>query len=464
MLNKNVIPELIKVLGAARVKTDQETLISYSYDGTFQESLPEVVVKPTTVEQVSQIMKIATKYRAIVIPRGAGTGLSGGVVPLKGGIVMEMTAFNRILEINTVNKYAVVEPGVTTNELALEVEKLGLFYPPDPASGKTSTLGGNVAECAGGPRGVKYGVTKDYVLELEVVMPDGEILTLGNRIDGETGWFDLPLLLTGSEGTLGVITKIVLRLIDKPVTKQTALAKYNSLVDAGNTVSTIIKNGIIPTTIEIMDQTAIKAVENFLQIGLDTEKEAFLIIEVDGLEVEVEKQLKQVQDLCFACGAVEVEVATTPEKIAQLWKARKSISGACGKINPTKIGEDATVPRSKIPEMIVNLRKIAEKYDLKMIIFGHAGDGNLHPNILTDKRKTEEMARVEKAINELFEVAVSLGGTLSGEHGVGYMKAPFLEMEIGPLGIEVSRKLKEVFDPLQILNPDKIFSCVAKEG
>jgi glycolate oxidase len=266
------------------------------------------------------------------------------------------------------------------------------------------------------------------------------------------------MLFTGSEGTLGIITKIIFRLIDKPEQKQTLLAKYDQVVDAGNTVSSIIKNGVIPTTIEIMDRTTIQVVENFLKIGLDTEKEAFLLLEVDGSKYEVVNQLKQVKDICAACGAVEVEAASTKEESDRLWKARRSISGACGKINPTKIGEDATVPRSKIPEMIVRLREIAEKNNLKMVIFGHAGDGNLHPNILTDKRNLEEMERVEKVIGELFEAALSFGGTLSGEHGIGYMKAPFLKMEIGETGYQTLKKIKEVFDSRNILNPGKMFT------
>jgi glycolate oxidase len=457
MLDPQIIRELKGLLGRGRVKTDMESLIAYSYDGTFQERLPDVVVKAFDVSEVSKIMKIAGAYGVPVVPRGAGTGLSGGVVPLKGGIVLEMTAFNRIIEINTRNKYAVVEPGVCTNDFAEAVEKAGLFYPPDPASSKSSTLGGNVAECAGGPRGVKYGVTKDYVMGLELVLPDGEILNVGNQVDGETGWFDLPLLFTGSEGTLGIITKIIFRLMDKPEQKQTLLAKYDQVVDAGKTVSSIIKNGVIPTTMEIMDRTTIQAVENFLKIGLDTKKDAFLLLEVDGSKYEVTKQLEQVKQICLECGAVEVETASTKEESDRLWKARRSISGACGKINPTKIGEDATVPRSKIPEMIVRLREIADKYQLKMVIFGHAGDGNLHPNILTDKRNSEAMERVEQAVGELLNAALSLGGTLSGEHGIGYMKAPFLKMELGEIGYQTLKKVKEVFDPKGVLNPGKIF-------
>lgn len=452
-----VLEQLRKVVGEAYVSTAAEKLMVYSFDSTFQNHKPEVVVKPHTVEEVAAVVKLAAAHKIPLTVRGAGTSLSGGPVALQGGILLEMTAFRRILELNAEEQYAVVEPGVITNTLIAEAGKFGLFYPPDPSSSGMSTLGGNVAECAGGGRGVKYGVTRDYVLALELVLQDGEIVTVGNVVDGLTGWLDLPMLFTGSEGTLAIITKIAVRLLPKPQTIQTALVQYDKLDAAARTVSAIIGAGIVPTTIEIMDQMTIRAVENFLQIGLDTSKEAFLLLEVDGAAWEVAQQLEQVIAICKENGAVQIEVAHTAQERAALWKARKSISGACGKINPTKIGEDIAVPPAAIPAMIKAVKEIAQKYDLNMVVFGHAGDGNLHPNIMTDKRNREEMARVDQAIDELFARALALGGTLSGEHGIGFMKAPYVLQELGPDGYLAHKRIKDALDPAGIFNPGKIF-------
>lgn len=401
-MTEAVLEQLRAAVGKEYVSNAVEKLMVYSFDSTFQNHKPEVVVKPHTTEEVAAVVKIAAAHQIPLTVRGAGTSLSGGPVALQGGILLEMTAFRRILELNAEEQYAVVEPGVITNDLIAEAGKYGLFYPPDPSSSGMSTLGGNVAECAGGGRGVKYGVTRDYVLALELVLPDGDVITVGNAVDGLTGWLDLPMLFTGSEGTLGIITKITVRLQPKPQTIKTALAQYDKLDAAAHTVSAIISAGVVPTTIEIMDQMTIRAVENFLQIGLDTSKAAFLLLEVDGEAWEVEQQLEQVIAICKENEAVQIEVAHTAQERAALWKARKSISGACGKINPTKIGEDIAVPPAAIPAMIKAVKEIAQKYNLNMVVFGHAGDGNLHPNIMTDKRNTEEMARVNQAIDELF--------------------------------------------------------------
>lgn len=452
-----ILEQLQKVVGKEFVSTAKEKLMVYSFDSTFQEHEPEVLVKPHTAAEVAAVVKIAAAQQIPLTVRGAGTCLSGGPVALEGGILLEMTAFKRILELNVQERYAVVEPGVVTNELIAAAAKQGLFYPPDPSSSGMSTLGGNVSECAGGGRGVKYGVTRDYVLELELVLPDGEIITVGNKVDGICGWLDLPMLFTGSEGTLAIITKITVRLLPKPAAIKTALAQYDQLDAAARTVSDIIRAGIVPTTIEIMDQMTICAVENFLQIGLDTSKEAFLLLEVDGAQWAVQDQLEQVITICQENGAVEIQVAHNEEERTALWKARKSISGACGKMNPTKIGEDIAVPPGAIPQMIQAVKEIAKKYDLKMVVFGHAGDGNLHPNIMTDKRNTAEMERVEQAIAELFANALALGGTLSGEHGIGFMKAPYVLQELGRDGYLAQWYIKSALDPVGFLNPGKIF-------
>lgn len=452
-----VLAELRAAVGDKHVHTAVEKRMVYSFDSTFQNHLPDVVVKPHTVEEAAAVVKTAGRYNIPLTVRGAGTCLSGGPVATEGGILMEMTAFKRILEVNAEEQYAVVEPGVVTNDLIAAAAKKGLFYPPDPSSSGMSTLGGNVAECAGGGRGVKYGVTRDYVLELEVILPDGEIITVGNKVDGLTGWLDLPMLFTGSEGTLGILTRMTVRLMPKPEAIQTALAQYDDLNAAARTVSAIISAGIVPTTIEIMDQMTIRAVENFLQIGLDTTKEAFVLLEVDGDAWEVPQQMEQVIAICKENGAVEIQMAHNETERAALWKARKSISGACGKINPTKIGEDIAVPPGNIPKMIQAVKEIAEKYKLNMVVFGHAGDGNLHPNIMTDKRNLEEMERVNKAIDELFARALELGGTLSGEHGIGFMKAPYLLQELGRDGYLAQKAVKDSLDPAGFLNPGKIF-------
>lgn len=456
-LTEEVLDGLRAAVGAKHVHTAVEKLMVYSFDSTFQNHMPDVVVKPHTAEEAAAVVKLAAKHQIPLTVRGAGTCLSGGPVALDGGILLEMTAFKRIIEINAEERYAVVEPGVVTNELIAAAAKKGLFYPPDPSSSGMSTLGGNVAECAGGGRGVKYGVTRDYVLELELILPDGEIITVGNKIDGLTGWLDLPMLFTGSEGTLAIITRITVRLLPKPEAIKTALAQYDELDAAARTVSAIISAGVVPTTIEIMDQMTIRAVENFLQIGLDTTKAAFVLLEVDGDSWEVEQQLEQVIRICKENGAVEIQVAHNETERAALWKARKSISGACGKINPTKIGEDIAVPPGNIPNMIQAVKEIAETYKLNMVVFGHAGDGNLHPNIMTDKRNAEEMERVSKAIDELFARALELGGTLSGEHGIGFMKAPYLLQELGRDGYLAQKAVKDSLDPAGFLNPGKIF-------
>ncbi len=458
-MEQQIITELKSLLGPQYVMDQLEDRICYSFDATFRDFPPDVVVKPGSVEEIAAIIKLAGQYDIPVTARGAATGLSGGSVPVKGGISLVLTRLNRIIEIDTANRMAVVEAGVITEDFINAVNQAGLFYPPDPASAKTSTIGGNIAECAGGPRGVKYGITRDYVLGLEVVLPDGTIIEAGNRIDSEMAGPDWGMLLVGSEGTLGIVTKAYLRLVDKPQAKQTLLAIFNSLDDAACTVSGMIAAGTIPTTLEIMDNQTICAVEDYLQAGLPVKAEAILLIEVDGSEVSIIKQTEHVMKVCRQWGATEIQVASTPADSDKLWRARKAISPACGKINPTKISEDATVPRSQIPAMVRRLREIAQKYDLKMVIFGHAGDGNLHPNILSNKHNHQEMERVEQAVEELFKAALELGGTLSGEHGIGYMKAPFLKWETGETGFAAGQKLKAAVDPQGVLNPGKLFTA-----
>ncbi|MGB4504705.1 MAG: FAD-linked oxidase C-terminal domain-containing protein [Syntrophaceticus sp.] len=457
MLSNTVIKEIKKIVGSENVLTTKEELLCYAYDSTPKAYAPELVVRPCSTVQIQEIVKLANKYRFPLVPRGAGTGLSGGSLPVAGGVVVDLTRMNKILEIDEDNLVAIVEPGVITYKIQEEVEKRGLFYPPDPASLKTSTIGGNVAECAGGPRAFKYGVTRDYVLGLEVVTPTGEVVKTGGKTVKSVTGYDLLRLYTGSEGTLGIITKIYLRLIPKPEAKKTLMVIYDSLDDAAQSVSQIIKRGIIPVTLEMMDDRTIQCVENHRQMGLPLDAEAILIIEVDGPRVLLDNQAQEVAELCRSCGAREIKIAETEEEREGIWAARRAVSAAVVQIKPTKISEDISVPRMAIPKMVRKLKEIASRYNLDLVIFGHAGDGNLHPNILCDQTDREEMERVEKAIGELFKAAVELGGTLSGEHGIGTMKAPYLKVETGEAGFEVMRKIKEALDPNNILNPGKIF-------
>jgi glycolate oxidase len=370
---------------------------------------------------------------------------------------------NRILQIDTENLLAVVEPGVITYHLQQEVEKIGLFYPPDPASLKSSTIGGNVAECAGGPRAVKYGVTKDYVLGLEVVLPTGEIISTGVQTVKSVVGYDLTKLLVGSEGTLGIITKIILRLLPLPKAKRTMLAMFPNIEAAAITVSQIISSRIIPTTLEFMDNATIRCVEDYLHMGLPVEAGALLIIEVDGAPEALTGEIEEIQKICLTNRAIETKVAKDDKEAEELWKARRAVSSAVVKLNPTKINEDVTVPRAKVANLLRQMEAIARKHNLIIVNFGHAGDGNIHVNVLIDRRKPGEEERAQIAVKEIFEAALGMGGTLSGEHGIGITKAPYLAMELGDMGVEVMKRIKQSFDPNNILNPGKIFPDAMKD-
>jgi glycolate oxidase len=393
-----------------------------------------------------------------IVPRGMGSGLAAGSIPLSGGIVVSLTRMNHILEIDTQNAAVRTEAGVVTGDLQAAVEKQGLFYPPDPSSIRHSTIGGNIACNAGGPRCLKYGVTGDYVLGLTVVLADGQVLKTGGKPIKDVTGYDLNGLFTGSEGTLGLITEALLRLIAKPSHVRTALVEFSSLNDASRTVNTILTAGIVPAALELMDQTAIACIEEALHLGLNTDVEASLIIETDGADEQtVLHEIEACAHICRETCARSVKLAQNETERSGLWKARRSISPSLARKAPNKIGEDITVPRSAIPEVIQRLRIISAKYGLPIVIFGHAGDGNLHPNILFDKRQPEQWAKVEQMVAEIFEASLALGGTLSGEHGVGVLKRPYLERALGTLSIDVQRRIKQALDPLNILNPGKIF-------
>ena len=458
MLNKEVIRELQQIVGNEYVLTDREDLFIYSNDATNYNHLPDAVVKPATTAEVAAVVKVAARHKIPLTARGAATCLSGGAVPLKGGLVVETVRMNKIRKIDVANKFAIAEAGVITFELITRVAEYGLLYPPDPSSYKESTIGGNVAECAGGPKGVKYGITRSFVLSLEAVLPDGTVIETGNAVDGEMCGPDWTMLLTGSEGTMALITAITLKLVPIPETKKTMMAIYNDLADAAKTVSKTMASGIIPTTLELMDNLSIVAVEKAVKIGLPVHAGGLLIIEVDGVPSTVEENAQRISEICKECGAIEVKIAQTAAEEENLWTARRSVAKAFGQVAPCKFAEDATVPRSLVPVLIGKFVEIGKKYDLPMMIVGHAGDGNTHPTILFDKRDKDMVARAEKALDELHIVTLEQGGTLSGEHGIGCAKAPYLRAETGEVGYRLGQQIKAAFDPDGIMNPGKMFN------
>ncbi|RTE04381.1 FAD-binding oxidoreductase [Paenibacillus whitsoniae] len=459
MLDTQIIQKLQAIVGPAYFKTDQETLVTHSYDGTpMLQSLPDGVIYPATTAEVSAIMKVLSEYRIPLVSRGSGTNLCGGTVPLQGGIVMVMHRMNQILEIDRQNLTATVQPGLITKQFIEQIEAIGLFYPPDPSSMAISTIGGNIAECSGGLRGLKYGTTKDYVIGLEAVLANGEILRTGGKLMKDVAGYDLTKLLIGSEGTLAVITEATLKLIPPPVYKKTMLAMYKDIQGAASTVSKIIENRIIPATLEIMDNPTIRVVNDFAKLGLPLDMAAILLIEQDGDQEAVERDIARISDICESEGAASVSIASTQEEALKLLTARRSALTALARLRPTTILEDATVPRSRIADMVMAINRIAEKYNVTICTFGHAGDGNLHPTATTDARDHEEIERVEKAFEEIFEAAISFGGTITGEHGVGVVKAPFLEWKVGSAGIQLMKGIKDAFDPHHILNPGKLFA------
>jgi len=456
MLSKTVKDELKAIVGEGRYFDNQEDLLMYSYDAFMVKAMPEVVLLPVSTEEVSRIMKVASREKIPVTPRGAGTNLTGGSVPTRGGMTLAFTKMNRILDIDKENRNAVVQPGVINMEFQKELAKKGLYYPPDPGSMAVTTMGGNVAENAGGPRAVKYGVTKDYLLGLEVVLASGEVLRTGGKTLKNVTGYNLTQLFCGSEGTLGLITEMTLKLIPLPETKRTLQAAYKNMSDAGRTISKVFEIGILPVALEILDKTFINIIEDYTHLGLPREAEGLLLIEVDGPETAVVPQSERLTKLCQEMGAHEVKVAKTVAENDEIWRARRSAYGAEARLRPTAIAEDCTVPVGNLVAMFHEVGKIAEKYKLLIPIVAHAGDGNLHPQILTDIRDKEEMERVMKAIDEISIKAVELGGTLTGEHGIGIAKREILPLELGEAAMEVTRNIKKAFDPLNILNPDKV--------
>ena len=464
MLSPNIVEKLISIVG--KENFDQSTVgrLVYSYDATPQfQSMPDAVIAPRSTQEVSEVLRLLNNNNIPVVPRGSGTNLAGGTCPTEGGIVLLFKHMNQILEIDEDNLTVVVQPGVITLDLINAVEANGLFYPPDPSSMSISTIGGNLNENSGGLRGLKYGVTRDYVLGLEVVLPNGDIVKTGGKLAKDVAGYDLTRLLVGSEGTLGIITEATLKLIPMPETKKTLLALYQDIDAAAKSVSKIISNKIIPATLEFLDQATLEAVEDYAKIGLPTHVKAVLLIEQDGPAEVVERDIERIAEICQEQNAESVQIAADPETAAQLSMARRSALSALARLKPTTILEDATVPRSEIAKMVGEIEKIAKKYNVKICTFGHAGDGNLHPTCPTDIRDTEEMARVEAAFEEIFAAAIELGGTITGEHGVGLVKAPYLEWKIGVEGITIMKAIKHAFDPNNIMNPGKMFAKASRK-
>lgn len=445
------------VPGERAVLTSEEDLIAYGYDAAWFEGRALAVVHPQTVEQVAEIHRVATALRIAITPRAMGSGLSGGAVPSSGAIVLSVSRMNRILEIDEPNRAAVVQAGVITADLQAAVEARGLFYPPDPSSLRQCAIGGNIAENAGGARCLKYGVTGDYVTALQVVLADGTVVRTGGKTVKNVTGYDLRSLFTGSEGTLGTVVEATLRLLHKPKFERTALAGFASIEAAAHCVAAVMASGVMPTAVELLDALTIACVNDLGQ-PVFPQNDAVLIFAVDANDERVVAgDLDAISSIAREHGAAMIQTASTQDESDRLWSARRSVAPALARRRPNKLGEDVCVPVSQIPRMIARVREIAAKYDLLIPVFGHAGDGNLHPNILCDRSDREEIARVRDAAREIFEAAVALGGTLSGEHGIGVLKKQFMELDLGADAIGLMRRIKDAIDPLGIMNPGKIF-------
>ncbi len=453
---QKALNELLTMLGGKKVLSAIEDRICYSYDGTKQKFIPDIVIRPKDTSDISNTLKIASNYEVPVYPRGAGTGLTGGAVPLMGGIVFDLKNMNRIIEICPEDFVATVEPGVVTKHFQDEVSKFDLFYPPDPSSAAFSTIGGNVAECAGGITGLKYGVTRDYVLALEIVLPDGSVINTGRKTLRSVTGYDLTRLFVGSEGTLGIFTRITLKLIPKPEKIDTIAAYFRERDDAVDAADLIIENNILPRTLEFMDQMAISAVRGYGGLSIGEDVKALLLVDIDGTEESIRQELTLIDKACKEKKAFRTKVAETSRERESLWAVRRLISPALYNIAPHKINEDICVPRSKIKEILQEVDRINEHDTIYIANFGHIGDGNIHVNIMYgDDPGQGELA--ENIVNKIMKEVIASGGTISGEHGIGNKKSKFMELEIPAREYAIMKGVKDFFDPKGIMNPGKMF-------
>jgi glycolate oxidase len=447
------------VVGRDHVRTDEGALVTFSTDSTpLERGRPDAVVFPASTEEVAGILRVADELRVPVVPRGSGTNLSGGTIPHRGGIVLVLTRMNTIKEVSDADLVAVCEPGVRTIELAQAAAAKGLLYPPDPGSQTTATIGGNVAECAGGLRALKYGVTRDYVLGVQAVLPTGEIIRSGGRLVKDVAGYDLRRLLCGSEGTLAVMTELTLRLVPAPEASGYGMAYFPDLAAAARAVSRVLASGVLPVTLEFLDRVCIGAVEDYARIGLDTSAGALLIFGQDGNPAVIEHDLERMAQACAAEGATSVRIAESPEAAAEVLEARRAALPSLSRLEPLTLLEDATVPRSRIAEMVEYVQAVAQSHDIKIGTFGHAGDGNLHPTAVLDPADQKAIHRARAAFGEIFARAIELDGTITGEHGIGMVKLRYLESQLGPDHMALLRRIKAAFDPHGILNPGKLGS------
>lgn len=456
MERDSLIEELVRILGRERVLADYEELLVYECDGlTINKALPDVVVLPETTEEVQAIVRLAGRMRVPFVARGAGTGLSGGALPLKGGILLSLVRMNRIVAVDAANLRAVVQPGVVNQVLNDEVQPLGLHFAPDPSSQQSCTLGGNVAENAGGPHTLKYGVTTNHVLGLKVVLPDGNVVDIGGKAEVGPG-YDLISLLVGSEGTLGIVTEIVVRLTKLPEAVETIMAVFDSVEAASRAVSAIISKGMVPATVELMDRVTLGAVEDYAHAGYPKDAEAVLLIEVDGLRERVEEEARQIAPLCKENGARTVRTAESEDERERLWQGRRKAFGAFGRISRSYYTLDGVIPRSKLPEVLPRVYEIGEQYGLRVANVFHAGDGNLHPIILFDERDADQLHKALEMSREILKICVEAGGTLSGEHGIGLEKLDIMGLVYTPQDLEAMKRVKRAFDPQDLCNPGKV--------
>ena len=447
------------IVGAAHVRVDPATRDVYGADALKRSHPADAVVTPAGADQISAILKLCSSHRVPVVPRGGGTGYTGGSVPVQGGVVLSLERMNRILEIDEENLVAVVEPNVITGTIQDAVERVGLFYPPDPASLRTSAIGGNVAECAGGPRAFKYGTTKQFVLGLQAVLPNGDIIDTGGKVVKNVVGYDLTHLLVGSEGTLAVITRIILRLIPKPPVQATLRATFATIADATRAVSNVIKARVVPAAVELIDRDSLEAVAAYLNVRslAPAGTGALLLLEVDGLAQAIGEETARCEQACRDAGATEILRARDEAERQEIWRVRRELSPALKTITPIKFNHDVVVPKGRIPQLFEFVERLKADYRLRIPCFGHAGDGNIHVNIMVMPGDADELRRAHEAERVLFEGVVALEGSISGEHGIGFVKAKYLGLELDPPTIAIMKAVKQAFDPLGILNPGKIF-------